>query len=92
MFGLMRLTSFVIAVSLSFTLSVDAQDSAISSRRELTNAKDARAVVLDAEYQAFVAELPADQQQLENFFLQEDPGGFYLPIHKCQKVAGQSNA
>ena len=39
MFGLMRLTSFVIAVSLSFTLSVDAQDSAISSRRELTNAK-----------------------------------------------------
>lgn len=97
MFALMRLAPLVIFISLAVTLSEDAQTSARSSNTEPTNAKEAdaqkaaRAAVLEAEYKALVAELPADQKAWENV-LQENLGGFYLPIHKRQKVAGQSNA
>ena len=68
-----------------------------SSKTEPTTAKEAAAkkaaadAALDAKYQAWVATLPADQQAWERT-LQENLGGFYLPIHKRQKVAGQSNA
>lgn len=65
---------------------------------EPTNAKEAaaqeaaaKASQLDADYQALVVTLPADQQAWEEV-LQENLGGFYLPIHKRQKIAGQSNA
>lgn len=97
MIALMRLASLVIGIGLAMTFSVDAQDSTNGSKDEPTNAKEAaaqkaaRAAVLDAEYRALVARLPADQQAWEEV-LQENLGGFYLPIHKRQKVAGQSNA
>jgi len=97
MFALMRITLLVMVVSLAFTLPVDAQESAQGRKSEPTNAKEAaaqkaaRAAVLDVEYQTLVADLPADQQAWEKI-LQENLGGFYLPIHKRQKVAGQSNA
>lgn len=64
---------------------------------EPTNAAEAAAQKaaaqkeLEKQYQALVATLPADQQAWERV-LQENLGGFYLPIHKRQKVAGQSNA
>jgi len=64
---------------------------------EATNAKEAAAQKaaagkkLDEEYAALVAELPPDQQAWERV-LQENLGGFYLPIHKRDKVAGKSNA
>ena len=64
---------------------------------EPTNAAEASAQKaaaekkLEEDYQALVATLPADQQAWERV-LQENLGGFYLPIHKRQKVAGQSNA
>ena len=64
---------------------------------EPTNATEAAAQKaaaekkLEKDYQALVATLPADQQAWEQV-LQENLGGFYLPIHKRQKVAGQSNA
>src|SRR5262249_23387958 len=45
----------------------------------------------DEQYQAVVAKLPPDQQAWERT-LQENLGGFYLPIHKRDKVAGRSNA
>lgn len=97
MFALMRLTPLIMAISLALTLPVDAQDSGQGGKSEPTNAneaaaqKAARTAVLDAEYQTLVADLPADQQAWEKV-LQENLGGFYLPIHKRQKVAGQSNA
>lgn len=64
---------------------------------EPTNAAEAAAQKaaaerqLEEDYQALVATLPADQQAWERV-LQENLGGFYLPIHKRQKVAGKSNA
>ncbi|MBL9144220.1 MAG: SGNH/GDSL hydrolase family protein [Verrucomicrobiaceae bacterium] len=64
---------------------------------EPTNAAEAAAqkakaeAELDAKYQALVAKLPADQQAWERV-LQDQLGGFYLPIHKREKIAGRSNA
>jgi lysophospholipase L1-like esterase len=75
--------------------SLDANDGPANS--EPTNAAEAAAQKaaaqqkLEKQYQALVATLPADQQAWERV-LQENLGGFYLPIHKRQKVAGQSNA
>jgi lysophospholipase L1-like esterase len=76
-----------------FLASVEAE----SPKGEPTNAKEAAAqkaakeAAIDAEYQTIVSKLPPDQQAWEQL-LQENLGGFYLPIHKRQKVAGQSNA
>jgi len=64
---------------------------------EPTNAKEAAAqkakadAILDERYQALVAKMPPDQQAWERV-LQENLGGFYLPHHKREKVAGASNA
>jgi lysophospholipase L1-like esterase len=75
--------------------SLDANDGPANS--EPTNAAEAAAQKaaaqkkLEVDYQALVATLPADQQAWERI-LQENLGGFYLPIHKRQKVADQSNA
>ena len=64
---------------------------------EPTNAKEAAAQkaaadkLVDERYAALVAKLPPDQQAWERV-LQENLGGFYLPIHKREKIAGRSNA
>lgn len=69
----------------------------IAQNAEPTNADEAAAqkaqaaAKLDTEYQAWVETLPPAQQAWEAV-LQTELGGFYLPIHKRQKVAGQSNA
>ncbi|MDC0262098.1 SGNH/GDSL hydrolase family protein [Planctomycetaceae bacterium] len=46
---------------------------------------------LEEQYQALVKYLPPAEQDWERV-LQENLGSFYLPIHKRQKTAGQSNA
>ncbi len=46
---------------------------------------------LDEQYAAWVKTLSPPEQVWERV-LQENLGSFYLPIHKRQKVAGQSNA
>ena len=64
---------------------------------EPTNATEAAAqkakaeAALETKYQAWVASLTPEQQAWERV-LQENLGGFYLPIHKREKVAGKSNA
>lgn len=64
---------------------------------EPTNAEEAArkkaeaAAELDAKYQAWVGSLSPQRQAWERV-LQSELGNFYLPIHKRQKVAGQSNA
>jgi hypothetical protein len=64
---------------------------------EPTNATEAAAKKvsddqkLDEHYQALVKTLSPAEQAWERV-LQENLGSFYLPIHKRQKVAGQSNA
>lgn len=68
-----------------------------ADKTEPTNAEEAAAKKAAAEkqieeqYLALVATLPADQQAWERT-LQENLGGFYLPIHQKQKVKGESNA
>lgn len=64
---------------------------------EPTNAAEAAAqkakaeAETDAKYQALTKTLTPAQQAWESV-LQSELGSFYLPIHKRQKVAGQSNA
>jgi len=53
--------------------------------------KAAVAAQTKADYLALVTALPPAEQAWERV-LQENLGGFYLPIHMRQKVAGQSNA
>jgi lysophospholipase L1-like esterase len=65
---------------------------------EPTNAAEAAAkkaeedAVVDANYQALVAKMPPEEQAWEKT-LQENLGnGFYLPLHKKDKVRGVSTA
>ncbi|MCA8989277.1 MAG: SGNH/GDSL hydrolase family protein [Planctomycetaceae bacterium] len=64
---------------------------------EPTNAAEAAAKkaeadrLLEEQYQSLVKTLTPAEQAWEQV-LQENLGSFYLPIHKRQKVAGQSNA
>ncbi|MEP6669069.1 MAG: SGNH/GDSL hydrolase family protein [Chthoniobacter sp.] len=74
-----------------------AQQPPLPPKGEPTNAQEAAAQkavkerMLNEEYQAVVAKLPPDQQAWE-LVLQQNLGGFYLPIHQREKVAGKSNA
>lgn len=74
-----------------------AQTAPVTKSVEPTNAQEAAAkkakadAVIEERYQALVAQLPADQQAWE-LVLQDQLGGFYLPLHKRAKVAGQSTA
>jgi lysophospholipase L1-like esterase len=76
---------------------VSAQTTAATPKGEPTNAGEAAKqkakadAELEAKYQALVAKLPPEQQAWERV-LQAQLGGFYLPIHKREKVAGRSNA
>ncbi len=64
---------------------------------EPTNAAEAAAqkakadAEVEAKYQALVSKLPADQQAWERV-LQDQLGGFYLPIHKREKISNRSSA
>jgi lysophospholipase L1-like esterase len=88
--------SALLAIVLLASVSV-AQQPTQPPKSEPTNAQEAAAQKaaeerkLDEDYQAIVAKLPPDQQAWERT-LQENLGGFYLPIHKREKVAGKSNA
>ena len=80
-----------------FASTAIAQQPTQPPKGEPTNAQEAAAQKaaeerkLEEEYQAVVAKLPAEQQAWERV-LQQNLGGFYLPIHKREKVAGRSNA
>ena len=74
-----------------------AQVSTNAPKGEPTNAAEAAAqkaradAAVQAKYQALVAKLPPEQQAWERV-LQDQLGGFYLPIHKRDKIAGRSTA
>ena len=85
----------ILAISIALiTAPVFAQT---KTTAEPTNADEAAAkkareeAETDAKYQKLVSSLTPRQQAWERV-LQQELGGFYLPIHKRQKVAGQSNA
>jgi lysophospholipase L1-like esterase len=81
------------ANSITFTLALTCS----AAQNEPTHAAEAAAKKaeadqkLDEQYQALVKTLSPAEQAWERV-LQENLGSFYLPIHKRQKVAGQSNA
>jgi hypothetical protein len=85
------------SLSLLLAAIVIAAVPTVGQSAEPTNAKEAAAkkakaaAAIDAKYQAWVKTLSPDHQAWERV-LQSELGGFYLPIHKQQKVAGKANA
>jgi lysophospholipase L1-like esterase len=83
---------------LSLTLALVAAE---PPKGEPTNAKEAAAQaavkkaaqdkVVEDKYQALVSKLSPAEQAWEKV-LQQQLGGFYLPLHKRDKIAGKSNA
>jgi hypothetical protein len=58
---------------------------------EAADKKAAAAAALDAKYAALVAALPPEEQAWERT-LQENLGGFYLPLYKAGRVKGSEQA
>jgi hypothetical protein len=88
---------FLVLICLAFAHNAIAQVPSTASQGEPTNAAEAAAqkakaeAIVDEQYRALVAKLPPEQQAWEQV-LQSQLGGFYLPLHKRDKVAGRSNA
>jgi len=84
-------------LSIFFPLLVSVSTSVLGQGGEPTDAEEAAAkkakaeAEIDVKYQAWVKTLTPKEQAWEEI-LQGELGSFYLPIHKKQKVAGQSNA
>jgi hypothetical protein len=53
--------------------------------------KQEQEAAIDAKYQTLIAGLSVEEQAWERV-LESQLGGFYLPLHKSDKVAGRSNA
>lgn len=94
---LYRLYPLCAVIALIFISSTQAQTKPGTPKGEPTNAAEAAAqkakqeAELDLKYQAWVGKLPPDQRTWERV-LESQLGGFYLPIHKREKIAGRSNA
>jgi len=89
---------YLLATALTCAAQIaTAQPAPSSTKSEPTNASEAAAqkakeqAELEAKYQAWVATLSPARQAWERT-LQSELGGFYLPIHQRQKIAGQANA
>ncbi|MEY2820515.1 MAG: hypothetical protein RL105_87, partial [Verrucomicrobiota bacterium] len=92
-----RRSLVVLLTALLLPLAAPAQ----APKGEPTDAKEAAAqaaakkaaqdAIVDQRYAAWLAKLPAEELAWEKV-LQSQLGGFYLPLHKRDKVAGRSNA
>ncbi|WP_419187848.1 SGNH/GDSL hydrolase family protein [Stieleria bergensis] len=93
----MKTTAIFMLIFVAFASLTAAQNqaeptgAAEASAQEASAQEAKSAAELDKKYQAWVATLQPEQQAWEKV-LESELGGFYLPIHKRQKVAGQSNA
>jgi len=80
---------------LSFALVLVAAE---PPKGEPTNAKEAAAkkaaqdAAVEVKYQALVAQLSPEEQAWEKVLQANLGNGFYLPLHKRGKIAGQSSA
>lgn len=85
------------AIVFSIALPVCGQQAKEPPKGEPTNAAEAAAqkaakeAVLEEKYNAWLGTLSPEARSWEKV-LQENLGGFYLPLHKQDKVAGRSNA
>lgn len=88
---------YLLFVALPLATLTAAEPKPSPAKNEPTNAAEAAAKkaaedkALDAQYQKWKAGLSPAQQAWETV-LEQNLGGFYLPIHKREKVAGKSNA
>lgn len=97
----MKRASSLLMLSLAASLSLAAQAAdpkpAAQPKGEPTNAKEAadrkaaQAAAADEKYAALVAKLPPEEQAWERV-LQENLGGFYLPLYKAGRVKGSPQA
>ena len=62
-----------------------------TNAKEAADKKAAQAAAVDAKYAALVAKLPPEEQAWERT-LQENLGGFYLPLYKAGRVKGSAQA
>jgi hypothetical protein len=62
-----------------------------TNAKEAADKKVAAAAALDAKYAALVAALPPEEQAWERT-LQENLGGFYLPLYKAGRIKGSEQA
>jgi len=88
---------FLSLLGFSLALPVCGQQTPEPPKGEPTNASEAAAqkaakeAVLDGKYNGWLGTLSPEARAWEKV-LQENLGGFYLPLHKQDKVAGKSNA
>ena len=82
------ITTLSTVFAITFAFSKEAEP---TNAEEAAAEKEAAAKELETDYQAWVDRLSSEQQAWERT-LQSELGGFYLPIHQRQKVAGESNA
>lgn len=88
----MKRLTFTLALGLlSLSAHADPPKGEPTNAEEAAAKKAAAEAAVDKKYQELVATLPAEEQGWEKV-LQDNLGNFYLPIHKDQKVKGQSNA
>ncbi len=97
----MNRASSLLIITLAAALSMVAQAAekkpAAQPKGEPTNAKEAddkkaaQAAAVDEKYAALVAKLPPEEQAWERV-LQENLGGFYLPLYKAGRVKGSAQA
>ena len=93
------IVSVLFAVPLCALVAADAKMPAPSaavkgeptSAKEAADKKAAQAAAVDAKYAALVAALPPEEQAWERM-LQENLGGFYLPLYKAGRVKGSEQA
>lgn len=83
--------TLIAAVLVADVRAQDAKKTEPTNAKEAADKEAAADRVVNEKYAALAAKLPADEQAWERV-LEENLGGFYLPIHKRQKVQGQSNA
>ena len=87
----MRLIVITILLTFAGLLTCPIADNEPTNAVEAAAKKAEADRKLDEQYQAWVETLSPAEQAWERV-LQDNLGNFYLPIHKRQKVAGQSNA
>jgi len=84
------LLSLVAALCCSTKAAEPAKPIEPTNAAEAAAKKAAEDAEIDAKYQALVATLPPDRQAWERTLEANLGNGFYLPIHKRQRLLGRS--
>lgn len=86
-----RIRTILCLLLIASNHSVFAAEPTNAAQAAKAKAKAQEAAAVDVKYQAWVKTLTPEHQAWERV-LQGELGGYYLPIHKKQKVMGRANA